>query len=296
MQVLQNNRDLRAEYDSLSKITTSYADILKREADEKQRITDATNNYLQSVTDDIATRQAVIKAQNDITDNAKDHADKLAQIQQDEQAKEIEDRTKAASQAEDDTAKHLQKIQDIEDQYAMDHEAAVGNRDALANYKAKQTEDKALSKEEAQYSEQERTLQKHLDEQLTSERVAERKSELSENSSYTKRYNQLVSALNEAQVAESRSQGLMLAYQNQANSNRQVAEFTHQYNMAVIQQNGLTALENGYRQHLSNLANIVAGAAYSPGQTSSSLLGNPIFNRAVDSRVNTMLGQALHIP
>lgn len=274
----------------LTPLTDTYADQLKREADEKERITTATDNYLQSVTDDIQTREAVIKAQQDISTATIEHADKLKEIAANEQEQESQDRQKAAEQAEDQTREHLDRVQDIEDQYALDHEAAVGNRDALANYKAKQAADTQLSKEDRKFGEQEDQLEKHLDQQLRDEQTAQRKAEQSENASYAKQYQQLVTSLNNAQVAESRQQGLMAAYQAQANQNRLVAEVNHQNYMLGAAAQGYKLAEAAYQNHLNSLAQIAGGAfigprpGYSVGNTTS-LIGNPVFNQAIDSRV-----------
>lgn len=287
LQVLQNNRDLRKEYESLIGVSNTYADVLKAEADEKDRINAATTNYFDALTKQGEAAQVVAKAQQDLAGSTQEHQDQLLQINQDEQQKEIDDRQKAAKTVEQDTQKHLDKVQEIEDQYNQDHEAAVGNRDALANYKAKQQEDKSLSKEQATFSAQEAQQQVHLTEQLKADQSAQAKAIAGENSSYTKRYNQLLNSLQNAQVAESRAAGLSAAYQSQANQNRLVMEVNHQNAVLGQVQVGLNLVEAAYRQHFANLSGIAIAAAPTPFQNSINI--GQAFNAQINSAVNQQI-------
>lgn len=286
------------DYRQLTEASNTYADSLKAVADRTQAVT----NYFDAVTAEGGAMQKVVSAQQDLAAGAQDHADKLAQIQQDEQAKETADRQKAAQTAEDDQAKHLQKLADIDNQYAADHEAAVGNRDALANYKAIQTRDNATSKENAAYTLQEQQLQAHLNDQLAQERTAETKSENQENTSYTKRYNQLVQALNDAQVAESRAAGLAAAYQAQANANAQVAAVVHQDALYNIAASGGALVEQAFAGTMSRLAQIAAQysapTAYGLNNTGGNLLtsgyGNTtsVIRQIATQQINMMIQEA----
>lgn len=270
---------LTRELEFTSEVTDTYADGLKRVADQTQ----AVSNYFDAITAEGQAEQKTAQARQDVAAAASDHADKLREITTTEQDKETADRQKAAQTAEDDTAKHLQKLAEIDAQYHADHEAAVGNRDALANYQAAQKRDDATSKENDNYTLQEQQLQTHLDQQLLDNKAAQQKQIDAENQSYTKRHNQLVQALNNAQVEESRAAGLALAYQRQANDvqlnerirannvvvNTDAVAHTAQETAAVVHQNALAniayaggaALESIFAGTMNRLAQIAAGAS-----------------------------------
>lgn len=314
---------LTRELEFTSEVTDTYADKLKKEADQKQAIT----NYFDALTAESDAIQKTMAAQQDLVTAASDHADKLAQIQQNEQDKEAADRQKAAQQAEDDQAKHLQKLADISNQAAADHEADVGNRDALANYKDAQKADQQTQKENDAYTLQEQQLQTHLAEQLQSEQAAEQKSQNQENTSYTKRYNQLLQALNDAQVAQSRADGLALAYQRQANQqqlNQQVqhqndsilsqavsnaialnTEIRHQNDIRAAVYYGNASVVTAFAGLMTSLAQIATGAGLGIGQAVGNLFNNggiglplgapnatSVIQKIVNAQINNMIQEA----
>lgn len=277
--------DLAEHYATLKDVTSSYGDQLQREEEEKKRITEATDNYFDAVTAENEAIQKGIELENKRREAIDDHVAKLHQIAQDENEKEIADREKAASQAEDDTAKHLQRIKEIEDQYATDHEADVGNRDALANYKDRQKRDKAEQKENDTYTLQEQQLAKHLQEQLEQDRKAQQKAEQAENESYSKRYRELVQALNEQHVAESRAEQLAYAYQAQANLHRQSLEVTHQNALLATAYQGGFLVEQAFARTMANLA-LIAGGSKDAGKIKGSAQS---FDAAVRGIVNNQV-------
>ncbi len=240
---------LTRELEFTSEVTDTYADGLKRVADQTQAI----SNFFDAVTADNEAIQRVIEAQNNLTQAESEHADKLREIATDEQAKEVADRAKAAQQAEEDQAKYLQKLAEIDAQYNADHEAAVGNRDALANYRAAQKRDDDTAKENATYTLQEQQLQAHLAQQLADDQAAQQKQIAAENLSYTRRNAQLVQALNNAQVEESRAAGLALAYQRQANDVQLNERIRANNASVVIEQNANTVAYNAEVQHQQNM-------------------------------------------
>lgn len=238
--------------------THTWADTL---ADIEQRSTAVDNLFAATTAEDEAI-QKVIAAQDDLTQSETDHADKLREIQTDEQDKETADRQKAAQSAEDDQAKHLQKLAEIDARYNADHEAAVGNRDALANYQAAQKRDDDTAKENANYVLQEQQLQAHLAEQLAQDRAAQQKQIESENQSYNRRHSQLVQALQNAQVEESRAAGLALAYQRQANDQQLNERIRANNATATVNQSANVAQESAAVVHQNALLNIAyAGGA-----------------------------------
>lgn len=293
--ILQQDRDLNIEYKSLITAQSTYAQGLLDEENEKKRITDATNNYLDAVTKEGEAEVAVAKAQQDLAGAAADHAAQLVQINQDEHAKEADDRKKAAQTAAEDAQKEQDRLQEIRQQGAQQHEADVGNRDALANYKDKQATDTQLSKEEKTYNTQEAQLQAHLTETLDADKAAQKKAEQTENTSYTKRYNQLLQSLNDAQIAESRAAGLAAAYQAQANQNRLVMEVNHQNALIGTTQIGLGLVEAAFQQTMNNLLGIVQGAA-NPFQNSI-VIGNQLNNQiqqTVNQQITKVVRGATH--
>jgi hypothetical protein len=275
--------DLIADVQMLTDVTHSYADSL---ADVQQRA-DAVKNMFDAITKEGEAMQKVAADQQAIAGAASDHADKLREIATTEQDKELQDRQKAAQQLEDDTAKHLQKLADISNQAASDHEADVGNRDALANYKDAQKADQAAQKENAAFTLQEQQQQAHLADTLAADAAAEQKQLASENSSYAKRNAQLVVSLNNDQVLESRAAGLELAYQRQANDAqltariqanavvatvdqsahavRLNAEIAHQNAMSSAAYYGAATIETAFIQLMQRVVQIVGGALSSGG-------------------------------
>ncbi len=245
--------DLENRLTEITGVTHSWADTL---ADIDQRA-ESVNNLFDALTKEGEAEQKVAEARQAVADAATDHADKLRSIDADEADKEAADRAKAAQQAEDDQAKHLQKLADIDKQYATDHEAAVGNRDALANYQAAQKRDDATTKENEAYALQEQQLQAHLDDQLAQDRAAQQKQIAEENASYNKRNAQLIRALNDAQVEESRAAGRALAYQRQANDAQLNERIRANNNVAAVQQNANSALVSNTIQTQSAILSAV---------------------------------------
>lgn len=243
---------------AITDTTHSWADTL---ADIQQRA-DAVDNLFDANTKLGEAMQKTAAAEQDVTDAATEHADKLRGIAADEADKEAADRQKAAQQAEDDQAKHLQRLAEIDAQYNADHEAAVGNRDALANYQAAQKRDKDTSKENDAYTLQEQQLQAHLDDQLTQDRAAQQKQIDAENASYAKRNAQLIQALNTAQVEQSRAAGLALAYQRQANDAQLNERIRANAVVETVQQAANIVAQNIQVVHHNAMANIAyAGGA-----------------------------------
>lgn len=249
---------LIADVQMLTDATDGYADALARVA---QRA-DAVNSLFDALTAEGEAEQKVAQARQDVADAATEHADKLRQIDADEADKEAADRAKSAQQAEDDQAKHLQKLADIDAQYAADHEAAVGNRDALANYQAAQKRDKDTTKENDAYALQEQQLAAHLADQLVQDQAAQQKQIDAENASYRARNGQLIRALNDAQVEESRAAGRALAYQRQANDTQLNERIRANNVIETVQQAANIVAQNVQVVHNNAMANIAyAGGA-----------------------------------
>lgn len=231
--------------------------------------------------------EKVREAMEDLTEAENEHKDKLAEIAAEGEEKRRKIIEEADKQAEDALEKHNQRVAEIELQYSRDAEAAIGNRDALALYRAQQKRSDDLTKEDANYTEQQKKLKAHLEEQLAQQDEAQRKAIQSENESWNKRQRQLQKALSDAQAEEWKAQQLALGYQKRANE-LQLAEqqrlhgdlqasqnnanaiaantqITHQQTLAQIAQSGSVAVENAFQTMMNNLVAIVNGSTGGSG-------------------------------
>lgn len=243
---------------AMQDITHSWADTL---ADVQQR-TDAVNNLFDALTKAGEAAQNTAKAQQDLAQAVSDHNDAIHQLRTEEQDKEAQDRAKAAQSAEEDLRQHNLRLADIQKDAYRDEFTAVAERDAVAYAKAQAKAADDTAKEDARYQLQEQSLAEHLAAQLAMDQSNEQKQEVSENQSWQRRQAQLVEALNEAQVEESRAQGLALAYERQANDVQLNERIQHNYDMTSTDQTGYTQQQAAAVDHQNALANIAyAGGA-----------------------------------
>lgn len=243
---------------AITDTTHSWADTL----DDIAKRSTAVDNLFAATTAAGEALQKVAADQQAIAAGAVEHADNLRQIQTDEQTKELEDRQKAAQSALDDQQKYLQRVAEIDAQAHADHEADVGNRDALANYKDAQKADQSVAKETATYALQEQQLQTHLDQTLQAQQAAAAKSVQNENAHYAVSSAAEIRHLNDDQVAQSRAAGLELAYQRQADDAQLTARIQANNAVVAVDQSANVAQETAAIVHQNALYNIAyAGGA-----------------------------------
>lgn len=279
--LIAKQAQLQAEYEALIGVTNSAADATARETKVKQDALDTTNNYLDAVTAENAAIQAVDKAQQALTESAQAHSVALGQIQTQEQTKEAQDRAQAAQQAEEDQEKHLERLAQINQDAASEEKNAVRDRNVDADIQAREKAATATQQEGTTFDQQEKQQAAHLTTQLQSDAQAAKDQEAAEDAHYTTLHDQQVEALNEAEVEQSRADGLAAGYQRQYNDDqlnsliglynsltsttqlqnnyREIAEQTHQQRMLNIADTYLPLLENRFAAALSNLVNIVSG-------------------------------------
>lgn len=289
--------NLNADLKDMNAASGTYGDQLAAEDAAKQKILDANNNYLSAITAEDDAIQKVSEATATLAQDTVAHQTALSNLQSDYQTKVQSDQEAAEQQGEQDLQKHLQNLAQIDQQYATDHEADVGNRDALKNYQDQQKRDTDTTKEDAAFNLQENNLDNHLDQQLATEQQSYQKSEQSEDASYAKRYQQDVTALNNAQVAENRAAGLALGYQKQA-QDAQTNQSLQFYNeLIAIGAHYLPQIEN---QFLTTMQNILANAAPSFGgygpYAGNNLPAAPMptsqIQKIVDNRIVTLIAEA----
>lgn len=309
----------REKLDAYAATTRTYADFIAEQTARQDTLNEATRNYLDAQEAIGVANQKVAAAQQAVAQGAQEHADAIAKIATEQTTREAQARRKADQQTEENTAQHLRRIQEIEARYANDAEAAVGNRDALALYKAQQQRTTELDKEQAAYDERQTALQTQLDEQLAAVKEAGKKAADAEAENYRKREQQLQRALQDAQQEQNRANQLALAYERQINSidlNEKIehknrlknAEFianASELNTAVIHNQSLVNIAAGGAQVVesiwsamwNNLARIAQyqgylGGAAGGGPGSSSAFSTTGVQKIVDARVKKIVQSA----
>lgn len=282
----------REKLDAYAATTRTYADFIAEQQQRQETLNEATRNYLDAQEAIGEANSKVAAAQQAVALGAQEHADAISKIATEQTARETDVRRKADQQSEEDTAQHLRRIQEIEARYANDAEAAVGNRDALALYKAQQQRTTELDKEQAAYDERQTALQTQLDEQLDAVKDAGKKAADAEAENYRKREQQLQRALQDAQQEQNQANQLALAYERQINSidlNEKIAHKNRlkgaeavannaELNDAITQANALVSVAsygrvtavNEFRGMVNDMIAIVRGASYGIGGAAGS--------------------------
>jgi hypothetical protein len=224
----------REKLDAYAAVTRTYGDYIAQQEAVQKNFNDsfeamgaAQEKYGQAL-------EKVNEAQERLNVSQAEHEEKLQKIDDDATAKAEEARKKSNEKAEEDERKHLQRIAEIEQRYNYDAEAAVGNRDALALYKAQQKRQEDLDKEQANYAERQKVLETQLDGQLETIREAAKKAADTETASYNKRQAQLERALRDAQAERDRWDSVARAYERQANIAEVNDKLQHLANMKTI--------------------------------------------------------------
>lgn len=300
--------DLQAEMTNLITLSTSFADVLADQREAQKGFDDAFKNMGDAFADAGRAAEKLLDIREQMAEAEGEHTDKLREIADDAREREADARADAAKQAEDELRKHNQRLAEIERQFAIDRETAVGNRDALALYRAQQQRDEDVLKENTAFAEQQQALQEHLDEQLAQINEAQREQEDSEKKSYDRRRRQLQRSLQDALNEQNRAASLALAYQRQANEAQareqqaantlrlmsqnffqsavQSNEIAHQNKMVTIALGGSYAIQDIFQRMFSNIANGAGGLG--PGGIGGGIpgvFGSQSFNNAWDTRM-----------
>lgn len=298
--------DLQAKMTNLITSSTTFADVLKAQQDAQKGFDDAFKNMGDAIADAGRAAEKLLDIREQMAEAEGEHTDKLREIADDAREREADARADAAKQAEDDLRKHNERLAEIERQFAIDRETAVGNRDALALYRAQQQRDEDVLKENTAFAEQQQALQEHLDEQLAQIIEAQREQEDSEKKSYDRRHRQLQRSLQDALNEQNRAASLALAYQRQAHEAQQRqqdaantlrlmsqnfyqsaaanAAVTHQNTLISINNFGATAVEQRVMQMWQRIGSIGAGTGSLPGGIGG-VFGSQSFNNAWDTRM-----------
>lgn len=170
---------LRDDVDDLNEVMTTYADLLEREKQARDNAKTAGQDLLDAISREVEARQALYEIEQKQTEATAEAASKLQDALDDANLKranaeaDAEDRR---SQIADDAAERRAEIEqddadrraEILKKFNTDYFNAVADRDALAAFKAKQTRDDDLSKQDKALRKQEEALDKSMAKQLAS--------------------------------------------------------------------------------------------------------------------------------
>lgn len=209
-----------------------YTKALKEGEEERTKALKSASDAINAGLQDLAAAQKAVEeatartaeAQQALTDALADHRDNQRRIildQYEAEAKALETFNEGQAEARADNAKaveqlnedHARRLLQINERYTQANAEAVGNRDALAAYRAKVARDTELKEENRAYADQKKALdkalaeqlqvlQKRYDQQLRAAREAAQKAIAAEQDRYDKQYRNLTDALNKALAAE----------------------------------------------------------------------------------------------
>jgi hypothetical protein len=209
--------------DYLLKTILPVIEAHEREAKLNQGLTDAMDEYLEAIANEVKAREAIQTAQQAIDDELTKFADKqdeIATTLAEAEAKAEKTRQEALEELETDAgekriknAENLAKrLAKIERDFARSFTQAVGDRDALAAQQAKQQREDAIKDLQDGQVEQEETIQKSLEKQR---KVIEKR--------YKEQLDAALDAANKATRLENQRHDRELAIRRHAYDQAQVA-------------------------------------------------------------------------
>lgn len=155
-------------FDALMEAGRGVADAYRERQEDIAKINEKFQERQQKLYDDYS--EATMIAQEnynfDLEKLARDHQARLEEDMIDAQDKERDLREKIQEDTEKDRLEHERRLAKIEREFQLARENAIGGRDALAAYLAKQKRDEEIRDENERYNILLQTRQKDLDKQL----------------------------------------------------------------------------------------------------------------------------------
>lgn len=155
-------------FDALMEAGRGVADAYRERQEDIAKINEKFQERQQKLYDDYneATMIAQENYNFDLEKLARDHQARLEEDMIDAQDKERDLRDKIQEDTEKDRLEHERRLAKIEREFQLARENAIGGRDALAAYLAKQKRDEEIRDENERYNILLQTRQKDLDKQL----------------------------------------------------------------------------------------------------------------------------------